>query len=464
MSLHQDGAFGASLQFASEQAQVWVPQWVSHLKEALRVHEQGARNYLEKQAMAQARSVLARYHDEVTKRFLAGIAQVLKDAGALKLEASGQRKPSAFNLDALTLLDHDAVQEKVDLTRAQQVVRMAAEDALPPVDAVLTRARGFDVVRTDVNPLHPDAIVAALSRALGSLHLDDDVRAQWMQTGAALLGAELKRFYGAMTNCLVQLGVQPADYVVVQRSENRRITAAPDPGSAEPWVAGVPQHGATSLTLEDLHGLLASTLKATVNGDTGQSGQAHGLACSLASEVVTRLMQSLAEDERLLKRVRDMVQVLRPALMQLARAQPDFFADPANPARRLLDAIALQGAVFVTELDPGFVEFADRTQRVLGALQAADSELPARMVAALQRFRGPVVAQPVRPVPAPGAHRMPAHAREQVDEVPPAFMDTLPMERDLMPVDGTYRRMSGAALALATASRPSQRQPAQGLR
>ena len=449
MSTPEDGAFGASLQFAADQARVWVPHWLAQLKQALRLQEQEARSFVEKQAMGQSRSVLAQYHDEVAKRFLAEIAQVIKDAATTDPTPSGAQRPSPLDLDALSLVDHDAVQEKVALTRVQQVVRMAAEEALPALDALLSRARGFEVVRTDVNPLHPDAIVAALSRALATLHLDDAVRAQWLQTGAVLLGAELTRFYGAMATALLQQGVKPAGYVVVQRNEGRQATAS-DPDRRQGSPADAPQRSGPNLSLDHLHALLASTLKASSSGDTSQSGQSQGLACSLASEVVTQMMHRWATDHRLLKNLRDMVQGLQPSLMQLARAQPGFFADPANPARRLLDAMALQGAAFVNEFDPGFVEFANRTHRVLGALQTADGELPSRLVAALQRFRGPPLAQPsLRKGQARGpalqsAQRSIVEDGSPPEEVSPAFMDTVPMERELMPMELSQRSRAGA--------------------
>jgi hypothetical protein len=441
MSTHQDGALGAFLQLASGQAQIWVRHWLVQLRQALRLQEQEAHSFVEKQAMGQARLVLARYHEEVAKRFLAEIAVVVQDAGESHPAVSGEKKPTAFSLDALSLVDHDAVQEKVELTRVQQVVRMGTEEALPALDALLSRVCGFEVVRTDVNPLHPNAIVAALSRALATLHLDEAVRAQWLQTGAVLLGAELTRFYRTMAAALARQGVKPAGYVVVQRSESRSLPAAPGASHTESPAVGAEQRVGPNLTLDHLHELLASTLKATPTGDAGASGQSQGLACSLACEVVTQMMQRCSVDDRLLPNVRLMVRGLEPALMQLARARPEFFADPSNPARRLFDAIALQGAVYVTEFAPGFEEFADRTHRVLGALQSADADLPTCMVAALQRFRGPVevrdlpLEQQAGPATPEASASRSAQAAEQDEEEPPEFMDTLPLERELMPMD-----------------------------
>jgi hypothetical protein len=438
MSMLQDSAFATFLRSASEQAQVWVHHWLLQLKEALRLQEQEARSFVEKQSMGLSRSVLADYCDEVAKRFLAEIDVVIKDSRSVNLTASGEQKPSTINLDALSLVDHDEVQEKVDLTRAQQVVRMAAEEALPALNALLSRARGFDVVRTDVNPLHPDAVVAALSRALATLHLDDTVRAQWLQTGAVLLGAELSRSYVAMASALVQLGVKPAGYVVVQRSDSRSTPASHGLGSEVRSGESALRPSGPNLGPDQLHQLLSSTLKTSTTGEATHSGQSQGLACSLASEVVTQMMQGWAADDRLLPKVRDIVKGLQPALMQLARAQPDFFADPANPARRLLDAIALQGAVFATEFDAGFGEFSERTRRVLGALQNADTELPARMVAAMQRFRGPAFTQPaqrqgqIRPAAPSASLVCPTEEEDPAEELNPAFVDTLPMGCELM--------------------------------
>jgi hypothetical protein len=88
----------------------------------------------------------------------------------------------------------------------------------------------------------------------------------------------------------------------------------------------------------------------------------------------------------LLQPVRDMVQRLKPALLQLARTDPRFFADRHNPARRLLDAITTQSLAFTSEQDRGFMAYAQRVHETVMALQAPTQSLPELMPVLLQRF------------------------------------------------------------------------------
>lgn len=437
MSARLEGAFGACLQFAALQARVWVPRWLTQLNAVLLQQEGGARNFNEKQALGCARTVLATYREQVAGRLLDEIDLLVRETQPDDAQVVGARKPKLFNLDDLALVDHDHVQEKVDLSRLQHLVRMAAEEAASSLNALLSSARGLEVVRSDVNPILPDAIVSALARALATLHLDEGVRAVWMQAGAVPLGEELTSAYREMAQFLRQQGIEPAGYLLVQKkaASSRPVsTVTPVNGAHNDADSGLPGLG-PQLTLQHLHTLLAANLNGSDSGN--------GLAYPLAAEIVTLMLRHVAEDNRLLQTVRDLVQRLFPGLMQLARNEPQFFANPSNAAQQLVSAITRQGSVFVSEQDPGFVEFAERTGRVVGALQSVDSEWPTRLRASLQRF-----------LPAAGGHEKSAgagsastHSQAQRrtmaacgtedrdvegEDEPPAFMDTVPMDRDAM--------------------------------
>ena len=142
------------------------------------------------------------------------------------------------------------------------------------------------------------------------------------------------------------------------------------------------------LTLDHLHQLLVGNLEHSdgAASDQGMSGSGNAMVRTLAAEVVTLMLRRIAEDQRLLQPVRDMVQRLKPALLQLARTDPRFFADRHNPARRLLDAITTQSLAFTSEQDRGFMAYAQRVHETVMALQAPTQSLPELMPVLLQRF------------------------------------------------------------------------------
>ena len=427
MSARLEGPFAACLQFAAEQARAWVPRWLSQLNAALRMQEDASTSFIEKQAHGLSRAVLLNHRDAVETRFLAELDELIQNTDrGVGLDVM-HRKSSALRLDDLQLVDHGQVQEKVDLERMKQTVRMRVELSLAELDARVCRARGLDVVRSNANPLQPDAIVSALARALDALHLEHAVRALWMQAGAVPLGAELERFYRAMADMLGQRGVEPAGYLVVQKGASRPASpVAPLADREHEFADSTPMESldgeGPQLTLDHLHELLTNHLADAIRKGRSPS-VASGVAYPLAAEVVTVMLRHIAEDGRLPLPLRDLLQGLQPVLMQLAQSDPGFFADRANHARRLLDAITSSGAAFRSERDPGFAEFLERTGRVVGALKLADGDLPMRLVASVQRFLPPVSRPVTRELQAAvGASRT---NDDLIDR--PDFVDTEPM-------------------------------------
>ena len=52
-------------------------------------------------------------------------------------------------------MDHRQVQTSVELARLHQVVKMAVDDELIALTALLSAAQGLPKVRTEANPLRP---------------------------------------------------------------------------------------------------------------------------------------------------------------------------------------------------------------------------------------------------------------------------------------------------------------------
>ncbi|MDF1484454.1 DUF1631 family protein [Ramlibacter sp. H39-3-26] len=84
---------------------------------------------------------------------------------------------------------------------------------------------------------------------------------------------------------------------------------------------------------------------------------ARGAGQSVGVEVVSLMIENIAQDARLLPPVQKAVQDLEPALIQLVLADPRFFSDKDHPARRLLDEMTQRSLAFDTTSAPGFPEF-----------------------------------------------------------------------------------------------------------
>lgn len=382
MNARAEFPFDACLKEALALSVEWVPRWLAALHAALQQREAAASRLHDKQAFARARSVLESHRALLGERFLSFLADALHGTETHEhrpatARPTGGRSLDSLSFDDLELMDDQQVQATVELARVQQVVKMASEEELVAFCARLSRAQGHEVVRHQANPLRPEAVVGALMRALGSLHLDDTVRARWLHVGAVSLGTELQKLYRRLTDQLDRWGVQPAGYVVVQNVPGR--PAAPrSPQRSDSMPAAALTGTDAVLTLDHLHQLLVGNLEQSGHGvsDQGPSGSGNAMVRTLAAEVVTLMLRRIHEDTRLLPAVRERVQGLKPALLQLARSDPRFFADRLNPARRLLDVITARGLAFTSEQDSGFAAYAQQLQDTVQALQAPTQSLP----------------------------------------------------------------------------------------
>lgn len=100
--------------------------------------------------------------------------------------------------------------------------------------------------------------------------------------------------------------------------------------------------------------------------------QAPNVGAALGIEVVELMIDSLADDERLLPAIREVVRALDKPLLQLAMVDPRFFSDPTHPARALLDQITQRSLAYKTEQDEGFDSFLAPLRMACDALFEAE--------------------------------------------------------------------------------------------
>ena len=396
MNARPDSPLQACLAEALGLARGWIPSWLDQTQAALARREAAARHGHEKHSLGQARSALMAHRALLSQRFLDALRDGLEQAEPPSLSTSpAARQLNSLSFDELELMDDDQMQQSVNLTRVQQIIKLEAADELAAFSARLSRAQGFEVLRADANPLRPEAVVAALVAALDTLHLSDAIRSHWLAAGAAALGQQLSDFYQRLEQWLDHQGVAPAGYVVIQSPAPRKAQRASAAGpTADAMPAEFLEDLHTLLPLDRLHDLLAGNLAqaGAAVSDQGSSGSGNAMVRTLAGELVNRLLSQVADEPRLLPSVRGMVLQLKAPLLLLARTDPRFFADRQNPARRLLDSISTRGLVFATEQDAGFEAFAGKLLAVVRSLQAPGHRLPALLSAAIGQW--PAVAEP----------------------------------------------------------------------
>ena len=385
MDARDTQAFDDCLKEALALTREWMPRWLSQLQVGLKDKESSTSQMGEKQGLIQARNALETHRDRIATGFFAAMAEAVEHA--LPRSGGGPRRPRSVSFDELELMGDDQVQETVELARVQQVVQMSVDEEQLALTALLSTAQGHELVNADANPLRAEVIVSALMKTFKGISVEPAVRARWLQAGALALGSELRDMYLQLSMMLSQLGVEPAAYAVIQAPESRPMpgsnanagTAAARGGESrsEPEALG----SDALLTLDHLHQLLVGNLDQSGDApsDLGASGSGNAMVRTLASEVVSLMLKRIAADERLLPPVREMLQEMKPALLQLARAEPRFFADRHNPARRMLDAITERSLAFTSEQDRGYGPFSGQVRKILQALKVPGPDISERL-------------------------------------------------------------------------------------
>ena len=96
------------------------------------------------------------------------------------------------------------------------------------------------------------------------------------------------------------------------------------------------------------------------------------LSARSAAEVLSRMMDHISHDSRLLAPVQRAVQNLEPSLKQLVRIDPSFFSNENHPARRLLDSLTERSLSFTAENSQGFSRYIQLVNAAVQHLSTVD--------------------------------------------------------------------------------------------
>lgn len=96
--------------------------------------------------------------------------------------------------------------------------------------------------------------------------------------------------------------------------------------------------------------------------------RARGVGQALSLEVITMMVDNIAQDARLLPPVQRLIRRLEPALLQLALADPRLFTNKQHPARLLVQEIAHHSLAYLSVHAYGFEEFLHALEEAIAPL------------------------------------------------------------------------------------------------
>ena len=326
-------------------------------------------------------------------------------------EGGGKDQPhgEVLRYEDLQLFDDSALDQSIEVARAQQEVSLSVDDVLPEIDALISTLLGWRTVQSGLNPLRPDVFVRALQSCLAEHVSHDAAREALIAPAAGLLGVNLRRLYRELTDWLKSCGIEPAVPV------GGRLYK----GGGASGKQAVDSVAKTMLTLDRLRHLLAGDFdqpkindhlytvpasmamlqdmkqvdalvqrlekrpkpEAAIDPESmamslmaSEDGAASPrLGTQLGHEVVRLLFDNLAQDKRLMAEFKHQLRAMQPAVFTLAAHDSRFFSDRTHPARQFLDRITQRSLAFTSSSDDGW-------QRFLATVEDAVAWLDSKVV------------------------------------------------------------------------------------
>lgn len=422
-------------------------QLVLAAKEALTADASASGDIQRRALVGDALRLLIQNETVLAKAYPMALLEIFAEGPA----RSGARMVDDTGIDfgELALMDDTQVHDQMELARAQQLAAHATDAVLAELNTLVSSAQGLRNVQPERNPLRPENYIRALQQVVTETGVAQAVRQLWMQHMRELLAQLLVDEYQNAAKSLREHGVEPVGYAVLGmpaagmggggRGVGRSLNGHGDSGQGYSYS---PEDGAYSssagegnapsrlsweaeealLTVGILRQMLAqggdpfamdplldtggSTQpmvrlerlleRLSVNPAASGSGWARAGALAMedqvyspavATEVVARMMQNIAQDERLQPSVQRAVLNLEPAIRQLVQHDERFFTNDHHPARRLLDELTQRSLDFESESAPGFSQFMrllDEAVAHLAATEIQNEEPFDRVLQALQ--------------------------------------------------------------------------------
>ncbi|MFY8044184.1 MAG: DUF1631 family protein, partial [Rhodoferax sp.] len=123
-------------------------------------------------------------------------------------ETHRNRVQPQFRFDDFQFMEAEQIDANIELAITEQEIQIAVEEALPPLNALVSSLLGWSTVQAQLNPLKPEAFVFALREALREAVPSGEARATIMTPAAGLLGDNMYQLYRQVTDWLKTHGVE----------------------------------------------------------------------------------------------------------------------------------------------------------------------------------------------------------------------------------------------------------------
>ena len=260
-----------------------------------------------------------------------------------------------LRLDELTLVDEDQAEKEIEISRTVQLIDLTAEWELRELQAFSAALLGDPKLRPQANPFRPAIYAKGLSAAVRELALTPGERNMLLRISGRVLADLLRQQYAQACERLRQEGVSPLAFKAVTIPRRPRVSNV-----------DVTQTGSLQSLLERLPASMQMPPQAQAHGQahTAQNAAQPGPSALTfqsvpAAQPITRiargeqpmpeeqvlallgkLFAQMHADEEVQPAVKAMIGQLQPAVMRVARQDPEILDSAQHPAWRLINQLA----------------------------------------------------------------------------------------------------------------------------
>lgn len=371
-----------------QHAEVLMGEVLSGLTKAAATASSKRAAVFQQESVQQALGHLVARSNTVCGTYKAELSRIVYEGGG-----KDQPHGEVLRYEDLQLFDDSALDQSIEVARAQQEVSLSVDDVLPELDSLISTLLGWRTVQSGLNPLRPDVFVRALQTCLSEHVPHDGAREALIAPAAGLLGVSLRRLYRELTDWLKSSGIEPAVPVggrlykgggasgkqtvdsvaktMLTLDRLRHLLAGDfDQPKINDHLYTVPASMAMLQDMKQVDALVQRLEKrpkpeAATDPESmflAQQALEDGVASprlgtQLGHEVVRLLFDNLAQDKRLMAEFKHQLRAMQPAVFILAEHDTRFFSDRTHPARQFLDRITQRSLAFTSASDDGWQRF-----------------------------------------------------------------------------------------------------------
>ncbi len=222
MNKPADQQFQECVNDALGQAQVLIHQVINRVMDTFETHAIEAVTAKERQRYHDMLIELRRSKMNLSKSFLSQFTELVETSSNSK-SPEHERPQPLVNLDNITLMDDDSMQEDVEVSQLIQQIESKAEWEIRDLNSRMSALKGTGVLDPLDNPMRPELFGRSLQRAVHAVPVGGEERMVLLRSFGSALSSALKDTYSSYSRKLQARNVQPMQYGV--RSSRNTLSA-----------------------------------------------------------------------------------------------------------------------------------------------------------------------------------------------------------------------------------------------